>query len=71
MEPKYTLEEPPKEEFEALTKELTAILTKYNCEIGVKSSIEILKRVEAKEEGIPTPYNGDNTDTTEETPKAN
>lgn len=53
---KYTLGEMNQEEFEAMSKDLNAILEKYNCEIGVKSQIEILKRIPIKEEGIPTPY---------------
>lgn len=46
MEPqKYQLAELPPEVAEALTKEITAVLEKYNAEIGVKSMIEILQRV--------------------------
>lgn len=70
----HNLKELTKEEAEQLTKELTAVLEKYNCEIGVKSSIEILKRVEIKQEdGVESPYieNGNTGESTtnEETPK--
>lgn len=41
----YTLEEPSKEESEALTKDLQEVLAKHNCEMGVSSSINLLKRV--------------------------
>lgn len=35
-----------KEEGEALTKDLTAVLEKHNAELGVVSSIQLLKRVD-------------------------
>lgn len=76
-EPKYTLEDLSKEEFEAISKELSAVLIKYNCDMGVKSSIEISKRVEIKEETndaeIVSPYqeNGESTNKNEETPETN
>lgn len=38
--------EPTKEEFEALSKDLTALLIKHNAEIGVKSTIELVIRTE-------------------------
>lgn len=42
----YELKELSKEEGEALTKDLQEVLTKHNCEMGVVSSIQLLKRVE-------------------------
>ena len=57
------LQELTKEEAEALTKDLQEVLAKHNCEMGVKSSIELLKRVEE----TPSPYlNGENDNTKEE-----
>lgn len=52
----YTLAEPDKEEGEALTAELQAVLKKYDAEIGVTSRIHIYKRVRVapKEEQAPT-----------------
>lgn len=72
MTQKYTLAELTTEEGDAFTKEMTELLEKHNVEVGVKSTIEILKRVEVKEDGVPTPYtdNGE-SNTTEETPEAN
>jgi len=65
------LQELTKEEAEALTKDLTEVLEKHNCELGVKSSIELLKRVEDKENGVISPFieNGESNNKTEETPK--
>lgn len=58
-----------KEEADALTKDLTEVLLKHGCELGVKSTIELLKRVEdTNEEGVPSPY-GESNPPTEETPK--
>lgn len=71
--PKYTLQDLPPAEAKALTEEITAVLTKYNAEIGVTSQINIMKRVEAKEESIPSPFltaNGENPETTTDTPAA-
>ena len=48
------------EEQEALTKDLTEVLEKHNCDLSVVASMQILKREEPKEE--------DNGDTKEETP---
>ena len=48
----YKLEELSKEEAEQITAELTAILDKYDVEMGVSSSINIMKRVE---EGVLSP----------------
>lgn len=70
-----------KEEFEAMDKELTAVLEKHDCEIIVESKILILKRGDPlkveempKEEGTPSPFvvkdNGDKGTTIEEGPKA-
>lgn len=53
MEPTYKLGQLSVEEAEALTNELKAVLEKYSCEMGVKASIEILKRIPiSTEEGI-------------------
>lgn len=41
----YQLTEPTKEEAEALTKDLQEVLAKHNCEMGVTSAIQLLKRV--------------------------
>lgn len=55
------------EEAAALTKDLTDVLQKHGAEMGVKSTIELLKRVdEATEDAIPSPYG--TTDKTEEIP---
>lgn len=63
--PKLT--ELTKEEAEALTKDLTAVLEKHNCELGIKSTIELLKRVE----DTPSTYiEHDGESKTEENPKA-
>ena len=45
MEPEHTLVDPTEEEMVNLTTEMTALLEKYDCEIAVRSNIEILKRV--------------------------
>jgi len=49
-----------KEEFEAFSKDMDALLLKHNCEIGVVSTIKIMKRIdkiqEVKEEGIKSPF---------------
>jgi len=54
-----------KEEFEALSKDLEEVLNKHNAEIGVSSSIQLLKR---EEEPVISPFmtNGDNPNKTEE-----
>lgn len=55
-----------KEEAEALEKDLTAVLEKHNCDMGVVASIQIMKR---SEEGIPSPFienNAENPDKTKE-----
>lgn len=41
-----TLRELDPETAKKVTEELTAVLAKYNCEMGVTSNINILKRVE-------------------------
>ena len=65
--PDYELVEFPKEEADKLTKELQDVLAKYNGEMGVTSTITLLKRVPKE---IISPIqpngNGDNTDTKEE-----
>lgn len=69
----YHLEEPTIEEHAALTKDLQEVLIKHNAEMGVTSSINLMKRVpntvEAPKEEIPSSYteNGESTDNTEET----
>ena len=55
MEPEYTLEEPTKEEADALTKDLQEVLARHNCEMNVTSTIQLLKRVPA--DGILSPIN--------------
>lgn len=68
-EQKYTLQELNKEEADALTKDLQEVLKKHSAEMGVKASIELLKRVPIE---IPSPFmpkdHGDN-DKTQENPK--
>lgn len=70
----YTTRELTQEEGAELTKDLQDVLKKHNAEMGVVSTIQLLKRVEVKEEGVPSPFivktNGDTPLTTEETPKA-
>ncbi len=53
-----------KEEFDALSVELNTLLEKYNAEIAVKSTIELLKRVEVPEE-VKSPYTDDKGEATE------
>lgn len=62
----YKLEELSKEEAEQITAELTAVLDKWNVEMGVSSSINIMKRVE---EGVLSPLqpDGDSNNIKEET----
>jgi hypothetical protein len=47
-------------EFEAFSFDMDELLKKHNCEIGVVSTIKIMKRVdkiqENKEEGIKSPF---------------
>lgn len=65
----YTTRQLTKEEGDALSKEMLELLNKHDAELGVVSSIQILKRVEKVEEGIPTPFltqDGENPTTTEE-----
>ncbi len=68
---KYTLADLTPEEADALTKDLQKVLIRHNAELGVKSSIEILKRVEIKnEDGIPSSFTPDEeSDTKKETPE--
>lgn len=63
-----------KEEGDALTKDLQEVLIKHNCEIGVVSSIQLLKRVDEVISDNPEVNtllnkNGDESNTNEETPK--
>lgn len=51
----YHLEEMSKEEGETMTKEIQAILEKYNAEMGVNSAISLMKRVE-DETPVVSPY---------------
>lgn len=63
----FTLQELSPEEGAALTKDLQDVLTKHNCEMGVKAAIQLLKRVPKE---IKSPYHdGTNPDKTEETTK--
>lgn len=66
MEQTYTTAPLSQEEFEALNKEMVALMEKYNCEIGIQSSLQILKRVP---DPMPTPY-AEPTNPTEDSPKA-
>lgn len=59
-----------KEEADALTKDLTEVLDKHNCEIGVVSTIQLLKRIEEEIKSPFMPKDGENNDKTEETPEA-
>ena len=66
----YTTRELTKEEGDALSTEMIALLEKHGAELGVVSSIQILKRVPANED-TPSPYqDGEEPNTTEEAPKA-
>lgn len=60
----YTTRELTPEEGKALTDDITALLEKHNAEIGVISSIQLLKRVPTD---TPSPY-GNTEETTEEKP---
>jgi len=63
----YTTRELTPEEGQELTKDLQEVLKKHGAEMGVISSIQLLKRVEPP---TPSPYeHGDKPDTTEEAPK--
>lgn len=70
MEKRFTLVELSKEEGDALTKDLQEVLAKHNCELGVKAAINLMKRVEIDEQDEPiiSPYNGTDSDKTEEIP---
>jgi len=48
----YELQELSKEEAEALTKDLQEVLAKYNAEMGVSSTINLMKRAPKP---VPTP----------------
>ncbi len=64
----YTLEDPTDEEMTNMTKELQDVLAKYNCEMSVKSTIQLYKRIPVevpeKTDVIQSPYG--NEDTTKE-----
>ncbi len=66
--------QPTKEEFEALSKDLTEVLKKHNAEIGVISTIDLTIREDDAAEGIPSPFvikkDGKPGDKTEEGEKA-
>lgn len=66
MESEYTTRALTKEEGDALTAEMIAVLEKYNAEMGVKSTIEILKRVPKDIVSPFMPKNDGNNDKTEE-----
>lgn len=64
MDTKYTLAELTPEEAASLTKDLQEVLIKHNCEMGVTSAINLMKRVDE----IPSPYlDGDSPKNTKET----
>lgn len=59
----HTTRELTKEEGDALTKDMQAVLEKHNCDMGVVASIQLLKRVE-EQKSIPSPVeftNGEDT----------
>lgn len=65
----HTLEDLSAEDQVKITEELQAVLAKYDAEMGVKSSIEIWKRVP---KSVPSPFtvedvqNASNSDNTTE-----
>ena len=64
----YELKELTKEEGDALTKDLQEVLAKHNCEMGVTSAIQLLKRVETSEPTVsPIQIHGDSNATEEKT----
>lgn len=67
----FTTRELTKEEGEIVSKDLTEILNKHNCEIGVVSSIQILKRVPKDIVSPFMPNNNGESDNTKETPETN
>lgn len=54
MEPDYTLEELSLQEMTDLSAEMNGVLEKYNCEMAVRSNIEIMKRVPKTNDGTQT-----------------
>ncbi len=65
----YTTRELTKEEGDALTKDLQEVLKKHNAEMGVVSSIQLLKRVEITKDIVSPfvpPHNGEHPDQTTE-----
>lgn len=65
----YELKPLSQEEGDNLQKELMAVLEKYDAEIGIKSTLEIMKRVEVAE-SVPSPLDENGEFKTEEPPKA-
>lgn len=51
----YKLEEMGKEEGDKLTAELQEVLAKHGAEMGISSSIQLLKRVQVEPQLIPSP----------------
>lgn len=51
----YTLKELSPEEAKKVTEELQAVLAKYDCEMGVTSAINIMKRQEESKEAVLSP----------------
>lgn len=67
----YTLNELSKEEADQVTKELQEVLAKHDCEMGVTSTINILKRTETPEKDAvlsPIHVNPGTEDNTPSTP---
>ncbi len=63
----HTTRELTKEEGDALTKDMQAVLEKHGAELGVIASVQLLKRVETPEP-IPSPVEFTNgNDSTEKT----
>lgn len=71
----YTTRELTKEEGEALTADMKAVLEKHDAELGVVSSIQLLKRVKVEPKVAPVEspkefYGGDTNQGTQETTPA-
>lgn len=62
----HTTRELTKEEGDALTKDMQAVLEKHNCDMGVVASIQLLKRVE-EPKPIPSPIEFTNGEDPEKT----
>jgi len=63
----YHLEELTPEDAANLTKELQEVLAKYNAEMGVSSSINLMKRVES----IPSFLTKEDIENGNQAPEAN